>query len=124
MDTPVDPFDFNKPPFLSLIFPLTEVGVNGPLRVLNDRLNILKQMIGGATAGGIHFIGTLPDLDALAEIDTSSLPENSAYFVGPAIAVWNKEQWVVSSSLQGPPGVGVGEGDDLELVNAYQTAKG
>lgn len=124
MDKPVDPFDFNRVPFISLIYPLKEIGVNGPIRVLNDRINILKQMIGGATAGGVHFIGTLPDLDALAAIDTSSLPENSAYFVGPAIAVWNKEQWVVSSSLQGPPGVGVGEGDDLELVNAYQTAKG
>lgn len=124
MDTPLDPFDFNRAPTISLIYPLKEVGVNGPLRVLNDRINILKQMIGGATAGGIHFIGTLPDLNSLDDIDTSSLPENSAYFVGPAIAVWNAEQWVVSSSLQGPPGVGVGEGDDLELVLAYQTAKG
>jgi hypothetical protein len=124
MSTPLDPFDFNKPPFLSLIYPLTEVGVNGPLRVLNDRLNILKNMIGSGTGNGFHFIGTLPDQNALDGIDTSSLPENSAYFVGSAIAVWNTEQWVVSPSLQGPPGVGVGEGDDLELVNAYQEAKG
>lgn len=124
MSTPVDPFDFSRPPFVSLIFPLTEVRVNGPLRVLNDRINILKQIIDGKPTTGFHFIGTLPDLDSLGEIDTSSLPENSAYFVGPAIAVWNAEQWVVSPSLQGPPGVGVGEGDDLELVLAYQNAKG
>ena len=54
MSTPLDPFDFNKPPFLSLIYPLTEVGVNGPLRVLNDRLNILKNMIGSGTGNGFH----------------------------------------------------------------------
>lgn len=124
MDIPVDPFDFNRSPSISLIFPLTDLGVNGPIRVLNDRINILKNMIAGKPGGGFHFIGTLPDLTALSNVDTSGLPENSAYFVGPAIAVWNAAQWVVSPSLQGPPGVGVGEGDDLELVLAYQTAKG
>jgi len=124
MDKPIDPFDFNKPPFMSLMLPLTEPGVNGPLQVVHERLNILKNMIHGGVGPSLHFIGTLPNRNALDGIDTTSLPENSAYFVGPAIAVWNKEEWVVSDSLQGPPGDGASDGDDSDLLLIYQTAKG
>ena len=116
--------DFSKAPTLSLRFPLNNKAVNSPLKILNDRIIAVKDLIGETAASGFHFIGTLPDQAALDDVDTSSLPENSAYFVGSAIAVWNTEHWVMSPSLQGLPGVGVGEGDDLELVNAYLEAKG
>lgn len=104
---------------------------NFQARVLDARTRWLKELaetlqksLETIQLSTLHFIGKLPDEDALKEIDTTTLPENSVYFVGTRLAVWNSVEWVVSDSLQGVPGEGVGDGDDSELLLIYQSAKG
>lgn len=119
---------FESVPHIVLRLPISSAKANKPIQVLADRTAYLKDRVDrlelGGGGNGIHFIGTLDNREALDSIDTSTLPENSAYFVGPAIAVWNLSEWVVSESLQGPPGEGIDELNDLDLSNVYQLAKG
>lgn len=119
---------FTDIPHIVLRLPISSAKANRPIQALADRTAYLKQKLEELSLGtggkGIHFIGTLDDQEALGSIDTTDLPENSAYFVGPAIAVWNLSEWVVSESLQGKPGEGIDELNDLDLLNVYQTARG
>jgi len=118
---------FEDVPHVVLRLPMSSAKANKPIQVLADRTAYLKEWLErlqlGSGGKGIHFIGTLPDQEALAGIDTAALPDGSAYFVGPTIAVWNLSEWVVSESLQGKPGEGIDELNDLDLLTAYQTAK-
>lgn len=114
-------------PHIVLRLPISSAKANRPIQALADRTAWLKQQLDnlqlGGNGAGIHFIGTLDNQEALDSIDTSTLPDGSAYFVADTIAVWNLSEWVVSESLRGPQGEGIGELDDLDLLTVYQTAK-
>lgn len=118
---------FEDVPHIVLRLPFSSAKANIPFQVLADRTAYLKEWLErlelNGAGKGIHFIGTLDNQEALDSIDTTTLPDGSAYFVGATIAVWNLSEWVVSESLRGPQGEGIGELDDLDLLTAYQTAK-
>ena len=53
------------------------------------------------------------------------LPISSAKANRPIQALADRTaEWVVSESLQGKPGEGIDELNDLDLLNVYQTARG
>lgn len=119
---------FADVPHIVLRLPFSSAKANRPIQALADRTKYLKDQLDqlqlGNGGNGIHFIGTLDTQEALDSIDTSTLPEGSTYFVADTIAVWNLSEWVVSDSLRGPQGEGIGELDDLDLLNIYNTARG
>lgn len=119
---------FEPVPHISLRLPFSSAKANKPIQILADRTlylkNELEKLSVGVGGGGIHFIGTLDDQEALDSIDTTNLPDGSAYFVGATVAVWNLAKWVVSGSIQGKPGEGIEELNALDLLNVYQTTRG
>lgn len=119
---------FESVPHIVLRLPISSAKANKPIQVLADRTAYLKDRVDrlelGGGGNGIHFIGTLDNREALDSIDTTNLPNGSAYFVGATVAVWNLAKWVVSGSIQGKPGEGIEELNALDLLNVYQTTRG